>query len=172
MRSPLPARPGVPPHEPPRDSSPLLPTPGLPRSLVPSWSPPPRPAASTLSLPAPVPPCFQATPKRPDFSGATSPRVVSKPWAPSPRVVIEPWHLLSLPPPVLPTHEPISHCTCSRAPAPLALFTAGEQLRECVTYHIPTAKSVRAPAEQSFSQGSGKPYSLQRLMGLHTSVKH
>jgi hypothetical protein len=31
--------------------------------------------------------------------------------------------------------------------APLALFTAGQQFHECVTYHIPTTKSVWAPAE-------------------------
>jgi hypothetical protein len=59
-RTLLPGCPSMPPHEPQRVTSPLPPTPGLPRSPVPSWSPPPRPAASTLSSPAPVPPCFQA----------------------------------------------------------------------------------------------------------------
>ncbi len=66
---------------------------------------------------------------------------------PSQRVVIEPWHLLSLPLPVLPNCKPISHSTRSRAPAPLALFNAGQPLHKCVTYHIPTVKSVRATAE-------------------------
>ncbi len=73
--------------------------------------------------------------------------MVSEPWAPPPRVVIEPWHTLLLPPPVLPTRKPISHCTGSRAPAPLVLFTAGQPFYKCVTYHIPTAKSIPAPAE-------------------------
>jgi hypothetical protein len=118
-RTPLPGCPSVPPHEPPRVISPLPPTPGLLRLPVPSWSPPPRPAASILSLPAPVPPCFQATPQQLNFSNAPSPRVVSEPRAPSPMVAIEPWHLLLLPPPVLPTRKPISHCTHSHAPAPL-----------------------------------------------------
>ncbi len=87
---PLPGHPSVPPHEPPRVISPLPPTPGRPRSPVPSWSPLPRLAASTLSSPAPVPPCIQATPQWLDFSDATSPRVMIEPRMPSPRVVIEP----------------------------------------------------------------------------------
>ncbi len=66
---------------------------------------------------------------------------------PSPRVVIESWHLLALPSPVIPTCEPISHCIHSRAPAPLALLTAGRPLHKCVTYHIPTAKSIQPTAE-------------------------
>jgi hypothetical protein len=90
----------------------------------------------TLSSPTPVPPCFQATPQWLDFSNA-----------PPPRVVIKPWHLLPLLPPVLPTCKPISHCFRSRAPAPLALFTAGQPFQECVTYHIPTAKFIWSPAE-------------------------
>jgi hypothetical protein len=101
----------------------------------------------TLSSPAPVLPCFQATPQLLNFSNAPSPRGGSKPWVPYLRVVIEPWHLSSLPLPVLPTRMPISHCTHSRAQAPLALFTAGQPLHKYVTYHIPTAKSVWAPAE-------------------------
>jgi hypothetical protein len=58
---PMPGRPNVTTHEPPRVILPLPPTPSLPQSPVLSWVPPPRPAASTLSSPAPVPPCFQAT---------------------------------------------------------------------------------------------------------------
>jgi hypothetical protein len=100
------------------------------------------PAAATLSSPTLIPPCFQAIPQRLSFSNVPSPRVVSKPQVPSPRVVIESQHLLALPPLVLPTRKPISHCTRSCAPAPLALFTAGQQLHKCVTYHIPTTKSV------------------------------
>ncbi len=62
-------------------------------------------------------------------------------------MVIEPWHPLPLPPLVISTCEPISDCTRSRVPAPLALFTAKQQFHECVTYHIPTAKSVWSPAD-------------------------
>ncbi len=140
--SSLPGHPSMPPYEPPRVSLLLLPTLGCTHLLVSSWSPPPMPAASTLSSTTPIPPHFQAMPLRLDFSNEPSPRVVSKPQAPSPRVVIESRHLLALPPRVLPTCEPISHCTCSRVPATLALFTAGQPLHKCVTYHIPTAKSV------------------------------
>jgi hypothetical protein len=147
MCSPLPARPTVPPHEPPRVCLPLPPISGLPQLPVPSWSPLPRPAASTLSSPAPVPPHFQATPQWLDFNDAPTPRVVSEPRAPSPKVVIEPWPLSLLPLLVLPTCKPISHCTHSCAPAPLALFTAGQPLHKCVTYHISTAKSIWATAE-------------------------
>jgi hypothetical protein len=147
MRSLLPACPSVPPHELPRVCLLLPPTAGCPWLPVSSWSPPPRPAASTLSSPTPVLPCFQTTPQQLDFSNVPSPRVVSKPQAPSPRVVTEPWHLTSLHPPVLPTCKLISHRTRSHAPAPLALFTAGQLLHKCVTYHIPTAKSVWATAE-------------------------
>jgi hypothetical protein len=57
-------------------------------------------------------------------------------------VVIEPQHPLPLPPLVLPTHKPISHCTCTHAPAPLAFLTAKQLFHNCVTYHIPTTKFV------------------------------
>jgi hypothetical protein len=129
--SPLPGHPSVPPHEPPRKCLPSPPTPSLSRLPVSSWSPPLMPAASTLSSPTLILPCFQAMPQRLHFSNAPSPRVVSKPQAPSPRVVIESWHLSALP--LLPTCEPISHCTRSHAPAPLALFTVGQPLHKCVT---------------------------------------
>jgi hypothetical protein len=125
----------------------LPPTPGCPRLPVPCWSPPPGPAASTLSSPAPIPPCFQATPQWLDLSNVPSPRVMSEPRAPSSKVAIEPWHPLALPPLVLPTRKPISHCICSHVPSPLALCTAGQPLHKCVTYHIPTTKSIWAPAE-------------------------
>jgi hypothetical protein len=105
------------------------------------------PAASTMSSPALSAPRFQATPQRLNFSNTPSPRVLIEPQVPSPRVMIESWHLSALPPLVLPTCKPISHCTHFRAPAPLALFTAGQPLHKCVTYHIPTAKSVRPTAE-------------------------
>jgi hypothetical protein len=108
---------------------------------------PPMPAASTMSSPIPIAPCFQAMPQWLDFSNTPSPRVVIEPQAPSPRVVIESRHLSVLPLLVLPTRKPISHRTCSRAPASLALFTDGQPLHKCVTYHIPTAKSVQHSAE-------------------------
>ena len=54
-----------------------------------------------------------------------------------------------IPLPSLPVREPIAHRTRARAPAPapLALFTAGKPLHECVTYQMPTAKTIRSPAE-------------------------
>jgi hypothetical protein len=104
-------------------------------------------AASTLSSPAPSTPCFQAIPQWLDFSNVPFPRVAIEAQAPPPRVVIESQHLSALPPPVLPTCKPISHCTRSKAPALLALFTAGQPLHKCVTYHIPTAKGVQTTAE-------------------------
>jgi hypothetical protein len=168
MRTPMPGHPSVPPHEPSRVISPLLPTPNLLRLPGPSWSPPPtRPAASTLSSPAPVPSCFQATPQWLDFSNAPSPRVVSEPQAPSPRVVIEPWHPLLLPPRVRPNPKLISHCTHTGVPTPLALFTVGHPFHECVTYHISTAKSVQTPAEPTGFAGLCKKMTI-----LHTSIKH
>jgi hypothetical protein len=127
--------------------SPAPPTPGRPRLPVSAWNPPPMPAASTMASPALIAPCFQATPQWLDFSNAPSPRVMIEPQAPSPRVVIKSWHLSALPLLVIPTRKPISHRTHSRAPAPLALFTAGWPLHKCVTYHIPTAKSVQTTAE-------------------------
>jgi hypothetical protein len=136
MRTPTPGLPSMPPHEPSRVTSPLPPTPSLPWLPVPSWSPLPRPAASTLSSPTPVRPCFQATPQRLNFSNASSPRVV-----------IELQLLSLLPLLVLPTRKPISHRTCSCALASLVLFTAGQPFHECVTYHIPTTKSVRSSAK-------------------------
>jgi hypothetical protein len=53
------------------------------------------------------------------------------------------------PPLNLPAREPVAHRTRSRAPAPapLALFTAGRPLHECVTYQMPMAKAIRSPAE-------------------------
>ncbi len=147
MHSPLPARPSMPPHEPKRVCLPAPPTPGHPWLLVSAWSPTPMPAASIMSSPAPSAPHFQATPQRLNFSNAPSPRVVIEPQAPSPRVVIKFWHLLALPPQVLPTRKPISHCTRSWAPAPLALVTAGQRLHKCFTYHIPTAKFVQPTDE-------------------------
>jgi hypothetical protein len=53
------------------------------------------------------------------------------------------------PPRSLPAREPIVHRTRARALAlaPLAFFTAGRPLHECVTYQMPTAKAIRSPAE-------------------------
>jgi hypothetical protein len=88
MRSPLPARPSVSPHEPPRVCSPAPPTAGCPWLLGSAWSPPPRPAASIMSSPTPSTPRYQARPQQLDFSNAPSPRVVIEPQVPPPRVVI------------------------------------------------------------------------------------
>ena len=128
----------VPTHEPPRVVSPSPPTPAHPISASPAWSPPPRPAGSTLLLPPPVHPPFQATPRRLDFTGA-----------PSPRVEFAPQLQLPIPPPILPAREPIAHRTRARAPAPtpLALFTSGRPLHECVKYQMPTAKTIWSPVK-------------------------
>jgi hypothetical protein len=123
------------------------PTPGHPWLPVPAWSPPPIPAASTTSSATPIAPCFQAMLQRLNFSNAPSPSMVSEPQVPSPRVVIKSRHLLALPPPVLPTREPISYRSRSRATDSLVLLTAGQSCHKCVTYHIPTAKSIQPTAE-------------------------
>jgi hypothetical protein len=59
--------PRVPTQEPPRVVSPSPLTPAHSISSSPSWSPPPRPAVSTLLSPTTP---FQATPRRLDFTGA------------------------------------------------------------------------------------------------------
>jgi hypothetical protein len=114
--------------------------PTLARPIVssPSWSPPPRPSGSTFLSPSPVEAPFQASPRRLDFTGTPSPRVGLSPQLPLP-----------ITPPSLPAREPIAHRTHARAPAPapLALFTAGRPLQECVTYQMPTAKALWSPVE-------------------------
>ena len=96
------------------------------------------PSGSTFLSPTPVQASFQATPRRLDFTGT-----------PAPTVGISPQMTSPIPLPSLPVREPIAHRTHARAPAPapLALFTAGKPLHECVTYQMPTAKTIRSPAE-------------------------
>ncbi len=97
--SPLPGRPRMPTHEPPRVVSPSPPTPSHPSSASPSWSPPPRPASSTYQSPPQLQPLFRATPRRLDFmTGVPSPRVESIPQLPLP-----------IPQPMLPAREPVAH---------------------------------------------------------------
>ncbi len=98
-------------------------------------SPPPQAAATSLTLLLSAP-TFHATPCSLVFGNAHSPRVVSNPQQPLPPPAA----------PVLPLHEPISYCTRSHVPAPLALFTSGRQYHECVQYRIPTANSSCSPA--------------------------
>jgi hypothetical protein len=62
--------------DPPRVVSPAPPTPTCPSVASPSWSPPPMPSASTFLSPTPVQASFQATPRRLDFTGTPSPRVM------------------------------------------------------------------------------------------------
>jgi hypothetical protein len=146
----MPGRPRVPTHEPPRVVLPSPPTPAHPSAAHPPRSPPPSPAGSTLLSPSPDQAPFHATPRRLDFAGTPSPRVGSAPaGTPSPRVGPAPQQPLPSPPPPLPAREPVAHCTRARAPAPapLALFTVGRPLHERVTYHMPTAKAIRPPAE-------------------------
>ena len=134
----MPGRPRVPTQDPPRVVLPSPPTPAHPIGASPPWSPPPRPAGSTFLSPTLVQAPFQATPRRLNFTGTPSPRVGFSPQIPLPS-----------PPRSPPAPEPIAHRTRSRvpAPAPLALFTAGRPLHECVTYQMPTAKAIRSPAE-------------------------
>ena len=118
--------------------SPSLPTPARQIVASPSWRSPSRPSGSTCLSPPPVQAPFQATPRCLDFTGTPSPRVGFSPQMPSP-----------IPPLSLPAREPVAHCTHSRAPAlaPLALFTAGRPLHECVTYQMPTAKAIWSSVE-------------------------
>jgi hypothetical protein len=111
-------------------------------SPSPAWIPPPRPNSS-LRLPLPASPAGHATPRQLNFSDTPAP--------PAPRVLSEPrqpnvWPLH--PPPLsLPVRKPITHCTCSQAPAPLALFSAGWPYHIQVKYHIPTIKALRTSEE-------------------------
>jgi hypothetical protein len=137
-RIPMLGQPRVPTQEPPRVVSPSPPTPPSTTSASPLWSLPPKPAGSIHLVPTPVRPPFQATPCRLNFTGAPSPRVEFSPQLQAP-----------IPPPSLPTHEPISHHTRARAPAPtpLALFTTSRPLHERVKYQMPTTKTIRSPVE-------------------------
>jgi hypothetical protein len=83
-RIPMPGRPRVSTHDPPRVVSPSPSTPAHPLVANPPWSPPPSPAGSTFLSPPPVQASFQATPRRLDFAGTPSPRVGSSPQMPSP----------------------------------------------------------------------------------------
>jgi hypothetical protein len=134
----MPGRPRVPIQDPPRVVLPSLPTPAQPLVASPPWSPPPRPSGSTFLSPTPVQAPFQATPRRLDFTVTPLPRVGILPQLTSPT-----------PLPSLPVREPIAQRTRSRAPAPapLALVTAGRPLHECVTYQMPTAKTIKSPVE-------------------------
>jgi hypothetical protein len=172
MHSPLPARPSKPLDEPPRMCLPAPPTPGRPQSPVSAWSPPPMPAASTMSSPTPNAPRFQATPQWLDFSNGPSPRMVIKPQAPSPRVVIKSRHLSALPPPVLPTRKPISHCT---RPGHRPHFCSSQLDSHCTNVLLttfPLPNLLDPLMNPLVFQGSARPCILQKLMGLHTSAKH
>jgi hypothetical protein len=76
--------------------------------------------------------------------------------SPPPRVAIEP-----SPSSILPLREPIAHRIRSRAVAPpLALFAGGRLYHKGVTYHIPTAKSTRAPPVQLGFAGLCEAFSM------------
>ncbi len=127
---PMPDQPRVPTQEPPRVVSPSPPTPARPASASLAWSPPPKPAGSTLLLPTPAYSLFQATPRQLNFTGAPSPH-------------------LPIPPPSIPTREPIFHRAHTRAPAPPppALFTTGRPLHERIKYQMSTAKTIWSPVK-------------------------
>jgi hypothetical protein len=126
----------------PRVAMMQMPTPMPTLSPSPAWIPPPQPNSS-LRLPLPAPPAGHATPCRLNFSVTPAP--------PAPRVLSEPRQpdvLPPHPPPLsLPVRKPISHCTRSQAPTPLAVFLADWSYHEQVKYHIPTAKALR-PSEK------------------------
>ncbi len=155
--------PRVPTHEPPRVVLPSPPTPARPILASPAWSRPPRPAGSTFLLPPPVRLPLQATPRQLGFSGA-----------PSPRVEFTPQLQLTIPPSSLPAREPIAHRTRARVPAPppLALFTTGRPLHECVKYQMPTAKSIWSPVKVCFAGlcGAMLPTEVLGFAGLCQSL--
>jgi hypothetical protein len=68
-------------HEPPRV---VAPTPVHPIASSPSWSPPPKPAVSTLLSPTAVHLPVHATPQKLNFTGVPSSRVGFDPWLPLP----------------------------------------------------------------------------------------
>jgi hypothetical protein len=153
----MPGRPRVPTHDPLRVVLPSPSTPAHPSAAHPPRTPPPSPAGSTLPSPSPDQAPFHATPRHLDFAGTPSPRVGSAPQQPSPS-----------PPPPLPAREPVAHRTRARvpAPAPLALFTAGRPLHECVSYHMPTAKAIRPPAEPLGFAGLCRSMPAREVMGF------
>ncbi len=151
---PSPGNPRVPIQEPPRVGTPSSPTTGT--SSVNAWTPPPCPTSSSrLSLI--VPTAIQVTPRQITFDNT-----------PPPRVAIEP-----RPPSFLPPMLPIAHRTRSCSNAPLALFAGCCPYHEGVTYHIPTAKSTRAPEEPLGFAGLCQAFSMppKKPMALHTSVQ-
>jgi hypothetical protein len=151
--------PRVPTQEPSRVVSPSPLTPAHSISSSPSWSPPPRPAVSTLLSPTTP---FQATPRQLDFTGAPSPRVGFEPRLPS-----------LLPPPSLPAREPIAYRTRCLAPtpSPLALFTAGRPLHESLT-RCPRPNQFGPLLRQLALQVSAVPCRPQRLRYLQVSANH
>ncbi len=159
----MPGRPRVPTQDPPRVVLPAPQTPTRPILSSPSWSPPPMPPGSTFLSPTPVQATFQATPQRLDFTGTPSPRVGISPQMTSPS-----------PPQSLPAREPVAHHTRARAPAPapLALFTAGRPLHECVTYQMPTAKASRSPAEPIGFAGLCSAMPATEVWDLQASAKN
>jgi hypothetical protein len=98
-------------------------------------------APQSIHQQAPTP--GQATPRRLDFSDTPAQPIPRVPLVSPPATS----YLPPTPPALLPVCEPISDCTCSRAQAPLALFTSGRPYHEQVKYPIPTAKATR-PAEE------------------------
>ncbi len=136
-RCPTPGLPRVHSQDAPRVAIMQPPTPMPMLSPSPAWIPPPRPNSS-LRLPLPAPPAGHATPWQLNFSDMPAP--------PSPRMLSEPRQSNVWPPhptPLsLPARKPIAHRTHSQAPAPLALFLAGQPYHKQVKYHIPTAKAL------------------------------
>ena len=101
-----------------------------------------------------------------DFTGPPSPRVGHSPQLPSP-----------IPPLSLPARELIAHRTraWAQAPAPLALFTNGRLLHECVTYQMPTAKALWSPVEPIGFAGLCRAMpdtEVSQFAGLYQALSH
>ncbi len=114
--------------EPPKVATPVLPT--MAATSAPTWTPPPQPACF-LQPPPSVPHAVHITPCQITFDDIPLPRVINEPRPP-----------ISLPP-----RSPIAHRTRSHANVPLSLFADCHPYHKGVSYHIPTAKSTRAPAK-------------------------
>jgi hypothetical protein len=126
-------------HIAPRGAVSLRATPSPSHPPTPTRTSPP-PAIAPRSICQLTPTVGQATPRRLKFADT--------PAQPIPRVPsVSPPAKPPAPPALLPICKPISHCTRSRAQAPLALFTYGRPYHEQVKYHIPPTKATR-PAEE------------------------
>ncbi len=95
---------------------------------------------SSTQVPLPVHSPIQVRPRHITFDDTLPPRVATLPSPP--RAVIKP-----RPPRAFLLMSPIAHRTRAHAKAPLALFTSSRPCCNGISYHIPTAKTLRVPEE-------------------------